>query len=124
MNDTQAATRKIRLWDLPLRLFHWSLLVCVAGAVATAELDAMDWHPRFGYAILALLLFRLIWGFVGSTHARFASFVRGPGTVLAYLHSMKDNKGPSIGHNPLGALSVLALLATLLFQAISGSVPE
>jgi len=125
MSNAPQATRKIRLWDLPLRLFHWSLLLLVAGAILSAELaddvtGAMDWHPRFGYAILALLLFRLVWGFVGSTHARFSSFVRGPGAVIGYIRHMKDHKGPSIGHNPLGALSVLALLATLLLQAVSG----
>ena len=125
MSDTTSKLRKIRLWDLPLRLFHWSLLLLVSGAIASAELadtitGAMDWHPRFGYAILALLVFRLIWGFVGSTHARFANFVRGPAAIIDYLKHMKDAKGPSIGHNPLGALSVLALLAILLFQAISG----
>lgn len=118
-------TRKIRLWDLPLRLFHWALLLLVAGAILSAELaddisGAMDWHPRFGYAILTLLIFRLIWGVIGSTHARFSSFVRSPGVILNYLRQLKTHKGPSIGHNPLGALSVLALLATLLLQATSG----
>lgn len=125
MTDTQAATRKIRLWDLPLRLFHWSLLLLVVGAVVSAEIadevsGAMDWHPRFGYAILALLLFRLIWGFVGGTHARFSSFLRGPAAVADYLRLFKTHKTPSIGHNPLGALSVVALLTSLLLQAVSG----
>jgi cytochrome b len=123
--NNPTSIRKIRLWDLPLRLFHWALLLCVTGAIASAELadeiaGAMDWHPRFGYAILGLLIFRLIWGFVGSEHARFTRFVRGPAAILEYLRGMKDATGPSIGHNPLGALSVLALLATLLFQAGSG----
>ncbi|MBK9615635.1 MAG: cytochrome b/b6 domain-containing protein [Uliginosibacterium sp.] len=125
MTDTQAATRKIRLWDLPLRLFHWSLLLLVVGAVVSAEIadevsGAMDWHPRFGYAILTLLLFRLIWGFVGGTHARFSNFVRGPAAVAGYLRLFRTHRAPSIGHNPLGALSVVALLTSLLLQAVSG----
>ncbi|MBS1209765.1 MAG: hypothetical protein H6R19_2163 [Proteobacteria bacterium] len=125
MTEANSSSRRIRVWDLPLRLFHWTLLVLVAGAILSVELadvvsGAMDWHPRFGYAILALLIFRLIWGFVGSTHARFANFVRGPAVIIDYLKHLKDHKGPSIGHNPLGALSVLALLATLLFQTVSG----
>jgi len=123
MNGTPS--RKIRLWDAPLRLFHWLLLISVGGAIACVELaeqidNGMEWHKRFGFAVLALLLFRLIWGFVGGTHARFTSFVRGPAAILAYLKTAKSNPRPSLGHNPLGALSVLAILATLIFQAVSG----
>lgn len=121
MTDTKTATRRIKLWDLPLRLFHWALLICVAGAIASIEIgENVEVHQYFGYSVLALLLFRVIWGLVGGEHARFARFVRGPGGVLNYLKHMKDHKGPSIGHNPLGALSVLGMLAALLFQAISG----
>lgn len=125
MTDRQAPTRKIRVWDLPLRLFHWSLMLLVIGAIVSAEIaddvtGAMDWHPRFGYAILALLLFRLIWGIVGSTHARFSNFVRGPSAIMSYLRQLKTHPAPSIGHNPLGALSVIALLLALLLQAVSG----
>jgi cytochrome b len=125
MSSQNSSPRKIRVWDLPLRIFHWSLLLMVAGAILSAEFageirGAMDWHPRFGYAILSLLIFRLIWGFIGSTHARFTSFIRGPGAIIRYLKQMKTHASPSIGHNPLGALSVLGLLGTLLFQASSG----
>lgn len=119
------ALRTVRVWDLPLRLFHWTLLVLVVGAIASVELGdvvsgAMDWHPRFGYAILALLAFRLIWGVIGGTHSRFANFVRSPGTALDYLRNLRSAHIPSLGHNPLGALSVLALLASLLFQVGTG----
>lgn len=125
MDNTQQATREIRVWDLPLRLFHWALVVCVTGSILSAKLaddvsDLMDWHRRFGFTVLALLLFRLIWGFVGGTHARFANFVRGPGAILDYLKQASRGTYASIGHNPLGALSVLALIVTMLFQAISG----
>lgn len=114
--------RTIRLWDLPLRLFHWALFICVTGAIASIKLsaywiDGLEWHKRFGFAVLTLLIFRLLWGIIGSTHARFSQFVKGPRTVMAFLRG-KLPYAP--GHNPLGALSVLAMLAVLLFQAISG----
>ncbi|NSL54527.1 cytochrome b/b6 domain-containing protein [Uliginosibacterium aquaticum] len=115
------STRRIKVWDLPLRLFHWSLLLCVAGAVISIEVaDNIDWHQRFGIAVLTLLVFRLLWGIVGGQHARFANFLRSPASILGYVKRMKDEKGPAVGHNPLGALSVLGLLAVLLFQAGSG----
>jgi len=114
-------TRRIRVWDLPLRLFHWFLLICVSGAILSIEVfDNIDWHLRFGLAVLALLIFRVIWGFVGSRHARFLEFVRGPGAILAYLRKMKSGEGVTVGHNPVGALSVVALLLVLCVQAGSG----
>lgn len=114
-------TKRIRVWDLPLRLFHWALLVCVVGAVVSIEVldDATDWHARFGYAVATLLIFRIAWGFVGSRHARFLNFVRGPGHILAYLRGKKDADA-DLGHNPLGALSVLGLLLVLAIQAGTG----
>jgi cytochrome b len=81
----------------------------------------MDWHMRSGYAVLALLVFRIAWGVVGTRHARFASFVRGPGAIEQYLRTLGGGVHPvSVGHNPLGALSVLALLAVLLAQVGTG----
>lgn len=122
--DAAAASRQVRVWDLPTRLFHWSLVLLVAVNITTGNLGgmaAMDWHMRSGYAILALLLFRLAWGLVGSTSARFASFVRGPAAVLAYARGLfKGRHEPAVGHNPMGALSVIALLASLLVQAATG----
>ena len=107
------------VWDLPLRVTHWALVLAVAGCWAThyAGIEWFDWHRRFGYTALVLVVFRIAWGFVGTRHARFASFVRGPGAVVAYL---RGGGGPTVGHNPLGALSVLAMLALLLLQASSG----
>lgn len=115
----QAAAVATRVWDLPTRLFHWSLALLVVAAFATAKLGGlwMDWHQRAGYAILTLLLFRLLWGFAGGRYARFASFVRGPLGLLAYVGGQARH---AAGHNPLGALSVLALLAALLLQAGTG----
>ena len=108
---------RAKIWDLPTRLFHWLLVLLIAGAWWTAENDALDWHYRIGFAILTLLVFRLIWGLVGSSTARLASFVRGPGAIRAYLSGRAP---PAIGHNPIGALSVLALLGFLLVHVTLG----
>lgn len=112
------ATHRIRVWDLPTRLFHWSLVLLVTGSVIAAKMggNMMDWHARSGLAIVGLLAFRLAWGVVGSTYARFAHFVRGPRAILAYLRGQWHGAG----HNPLGALSVLAMLALLIAQAFTG----
>jgi cytochrome b len=109
---------RVRVWDLPLRLTHWLLVGAVAAAFVSAKIggNAMVWHGRAGLAILGLVAFRIVWGFVGSTHARFASFVRGPADIRAYLHGQWSG----LGHNPLGALSVLVLLTLMLCQAVTG----
>ena len=114
------STRKIRIWDLPTRLFHWLLLLLVVASFVTGWVggNLIEWHARAGIAITGLLAFRLVWGFVGSTYARFAHFVPGPGRLLTYVRG----QWRGLGHNPLGALSVLALLAILIFQAVSGLV--
>ncbi len=114
-----AASRRVRVWDLPTRLFHWLLAACLVGSLVSVNLggNAIGWHFRFGYAILALLLFRLLWGFVGPRYARFSSFPPSPAAALRYL------RGAAVappGHNPLGALSVYALLAALAVQAATG----
>ena len=116
--NTLFVMKRIKLWDLPTRLFHWTLLLLVSAAIISAQIggNAMEWHGRFGAGILALLAFRLVWGVVGSTYARFATFVRGPGTILAYLRG----EWRGVGHNPLGALSVLGLLTVLLAQGLTG----
>jgi len=107
------------VWDLPVRVAHWTLLLAVAGCWAThyAGVEWFAWHRRFGYVVLVLVGFRLVWGFVGTRHARFATFLRGPRATLAYL---RGRSGPVVGHNPLGALSVIALLVVLLLQASTG----
>ncbi len=110
--------QRFRLWDLPTRLFHWLLVLCVCGSFVSAKIggNAMIWHGRFGLVVVGLLVFRLVWGFVGSTYARFIQFVRGPATVMAYLRGQWSGEG----HNPLGALSVLAMLGTLLLLVATG----
>ena len=97
----------MKVWDAPTRLFHWLLVVAIAAAWWTAEEEQLDWHYLIGALVLGLLVFRLLWGLIGGSTARFASFVKGPGAIIAYL---RGRAPPSIGHNPLGALSVLALL--------------
>jgi len=108
------------VWDLPLRLTHWLLVVCIAGSWAThyAGIQWFPWHRRFGYAVLVLVTFRIVWGLVGTRHARFANFVAGPRRIAAYLRSGSSREW--VGHNPLGAFSVLAMLALLLAQALTG----
>ena len=111
------------IWDLPTRLFHWALVVLIALQFATAEFGflSMEWHYRFGWAALALIVFRIAWGFAGSQTSRFADFVRGPAVVMRYAKAMfSTNPQMHIGHNPLGGWSVLAILACVLVQAVSG----
>jgi cytochrome b len=110
------------VWDWPVRVFHWLLAVCVAGAWAThyAGLEWFDWHRRLGYTTLVLVAFRIVWGFVGTRHARFGSFLRGPRAIADYLGSLRAGATFATGHNPLGALSVVAFLVVLLIQAATG----
>lgn len=114
-----AAPRRIRVWDLPTRLFHWLLVACIVGSLVSVNLggNAVGWHFRFGYAILTLLLFRLLWGFVGPRYARFASFPPSPAAAIAW---MRGARAAWPGHNPVGAFSVYAMLAALALQAVTG----
>lgn len=118
MNNTDF----VRVWDLPTRIFHWLLVGLVITSFVTAEIggNAMQYHMWCGYAILTLLLFRLIWGFIGSTTARFTSFVRGPAAAWRYARSLPGKSQPHLGHNPLGGWSILAMLLALLVQVGSG----
>ena len=113
-----AATLRIRVWDLPTRLCHWTLAALAAGAFVTGFSggNGMEVHGKAGIAIVALLAFRIVWGFIGSTHARFATFVRGPAAIRAYLRG----EWQGVGHNPLGALAVLGLLGFLAIQTATG----
>ena len=115
----------VRVWDLPTRIFHWALVACVIGSVTTGLIggEAMAWHFRFGYTMLSLLLFRLIWGVVGGRWSRFSSFIYSPATVFRYLKGQGQPEH-SIGHNPLGAGSVFALLGFLLLQVASGLISD
>ena len=127
MNDDLSSTKRVRVWDLPTRLFHWALVLCVIGSVLTAKLggNATVWHLRLGYAALALLAFRLLWGVVGGRWSRFNRFVVGPAALWRYLRG-RPAAGDhfEVGHNPVGALSVLAMLAWLLVQVGSGLIAD
>jgi cytochrome b len=104
---------KVRIWDLPVRLFHWALVLIVPAMWATHEFERMDLHILLGQILLGLILFRLIWGLIGSSTARFSGFVRGPRAVARYL---AGRGGPVFGHNPLGGWSVLLMLLVLITQ--------
>jgi len=115
--------RIVRVWDVPVRVFHWLLVVLVAISFTTGYIggNALAWHMRSGYCILALVLFRIVWGLIGSQTARFSDFVREPSYVLGYARSLV--KGATMfhaGHNPLGGLMVLLMLVLLLVQATTG----
>ncbi|AHF04619.1 cytochrome B561 [Marichromatium purpuratum 984] len=109
---------RIRLWDLPTRVVHWLLFALVVAAYVTGEIggNLMTWHGWIGLAIAGLIAFRITWGLVGSTYARFGQFVRGPRAVLDYLRG----RWHGVGHNPIGAVSVLVLLGILAIQTLTG----
>ncbi len=121
------ALRPVRVWDLPTRVFHWLLALAIVGLVITGKVggNALVWHMRLGLLVFTLLSFRVLWGLVGGRWSRFASFVRGPATVWRYLrgpHRAGDHF--EVGHNPLGAGSVLAMLAVLCVQVATGMVAD
>ncbi|GGC84211.1 cytochrome b/b6 domain-containing protein [Chelatococcus reniformis] len=125
--EADGSSQPVRAWDLPTRLYHWLQLALVVGSYYTqwwmdpAADPTMRFHRWLGYSILTLLVFRLLWGVVGGSTARFGSFVRSPGTVVRYAWALARGRAPAyLGHNPLGTLMVLALLAVLAAQALSG----
>ncbi|MFT6992370.1 MAG: cytochrome b [Paraglaciecola sp.] len=111
------------VWDIPVRLFHWLLVLCLFGQWLTAEVleDAMHIHFYIGYFAIGLIIFRLIWGFVGTKYARFSSFIAGPKAILSYVQSLTSKqKVFTTGHNALGGLLLPAVLVLVGLQAISG----
>lgn len=120
---TENTDRKIRVWDLPVRLFHWTLVILMVVSYFTGRWggDWMKFHFWSGYAILTLLLFRIVWGFVGSTTARFSSFVKGPSAAFAHVKEMLGKSGPhDVGHNPAGGAMVVVLIFAVLAQVVAG----
>ncbi len=118
MKDSDARLTTIRLWDLPVRLFHWLLAILLVAAYASASTGRIDLHMKIGLAILTLVIFRLLWGLFGSRSARFSDFVPDPAALRAYLAGLaspRPSRWP--GHNPLGGLAVLVLLGLVLLQA-------
>lgn len=112
---------QVVVWDLPIRLFHWLTVLLVTAAFATWLLDWMDWHAYAGEALLALVIFRLAWGFAGSDTARFSRFIAAPRAAFRHLAQLREREPDTqIGHNPAGGWMVLLLLALLLLQCLSG----
>jgi cytochrome b len=122
---TNKNLHKVRVWDLPTRVFHWALVACVIGLAITGTVggNAMVWHFRFGYTVLALLLFRIVWGLVGGRWSRFGAFIYAPQSVINYL---KGNGKPEhgVGHSPIGAGSVFAMLGFLVAQVGTGLLSD
>lgn len=111
------------IWDLPTRLFHWLLVMSITAQYVTAELleNAMQWHFYMGYFTLGLVLFRLIWGILGTRHARFTQFLAGPARVVKYAKTLPVRNATSYtGHNPLGGWAVIAMLLLVAVQGVSG----
>ena len=118
-----AAGRSVRVWDVPVRVFHWVLAALVLTSWVTSEIggNAMTYHMWSGYAILTLVVSRIVWGFVGSEHARFRGFLYGPRAIVSHASGLFESKPRYyVGHNPLGGISVLLMLASLLLQASTG----
>ncbi|MCT8328288.1 cytochrome b/b6 domain-containing protein [Albidovulum sediminis] len=118
--ERDAGAGTVRVWDPLVRVFHWSLVAAFAIAWLSAD-EAQPIHEVAGYAVAGLVAFRLVWGFVGSRHARFADFVKGPRATLAYLGTLlRGSERRYLGHNPAGAAMVVALLLTLSGTAFTG----
>lgn len=120
-----AASHKVRIWDLPTRLFHWLLVACITALVVTAKLggNAMNWHLILGQVALALIIFRLLWGIAGGYWSRFGHFALSPAAVVRYMRGL-SRADERAGHNPLGSLSVIAMLAVLIAQVASGLMSD
>jgi cytochrome b len=117
MTEAAASAPRVRVWDVPVRVCHWLIVLFVGASWWTAETSRMEWHRYSGYTLLAIATFRIYWGLFGSSTARFSQFVRGPRIIAGYL----QGRWAAIpGHNPLGALSVVALLGVLLAQIVLG----
>jgi len=124
IQDVADTTRTLMVWDPLVRSFHWGLVAAFAMAWLAAD-EVQPLHEAAGYAVAALLALRLIWGFVGSRHARFTQFVRGPAATLAYLGDMLHGRERRhLGHNPAGAAMIVALMVTLSGTALSGWLLE
>jgi cytochrome b len=119
---SESRAERVLVWDLPVRIFHWLMVACFAGAWLTAESEAWRlMHVTLGYTMAGLVAFRIVWGLVGTRYARFADFVKGPSAVLAYVKSIFAGRPQHFtGHNPAGAVAIVALLALTLVVVATG----
>ena len=119
---TAGASRKILVWDAPVRIFHWLMVLCFAGAYLTAESERWRLvHVTLGYTMAGLVGFRILWGWAGTRYARFSSFVRGPEAVARYIRGIvRGQPDHHTGHNPAGAIAIMALLGLTIFVTASG----
>ena len=124
MTTHSTAKTKILVWDAPTRVFHWLLALCFVGAYITSEGDRlMGVHLTLGYTTIGLVAFRLVWGLIGTRHARFTSFIRGPKALARYANGMVDGRDEHhVGHNPLGAVSIVMMLLSIMAIACTGWV--
>ncbi|QPO10614.1 cytochrome b/b6 domain-containing protein [Thalassospira sp. A40-3] len=123
MSTPSADEKKVKLWDFPVRLFHWALVVAIVTAWWSNRQVMIDIHAIAGYSVLALMIFRIIWGFVGSSNARFADFLTGPSHVIGYLGKLPNGSISELtytGHNPAGGWMVLVMILLVGVQAVSG----
>jgi len=118
-------TIKLRVWDLPTRVFHWALALCIVALIISGMIggDAMEWHLKFGYCALSLLVFRIVWGFIGGHWSRFKQFLYSPLTILDYMRGITKHEH-EVGHNPLGSLSVWGLLMLVVVQVGTGLMSD
>jgi len=126
-SSANAALRRVRVWDLPTRIFHWVLAVTIVGSIVSANVggNAMVWHMRLGYVVATLLVFRFLWGFVGGYWSRFARFFPTPSRLVRYLRGAPHiDDHFEVGHSPIGALSVFAMLTLLGVQVATGLVAD
>ena len=113
----------MRVWDLPLRIFHWALVIAVIGAVGSAKADVMWLHERFGLTVMGLVVFRIFWGFLGGYYARFSQFITSPRNAYAgILQLLKPQSQPSVGHSAAAGYAVIGLLSVAAYQSLTGSV--
>ncbi len=114
-------TQKHLIWDLPLRIFHWSFAFTILACWYTSEQEGemVERHMQLGYVALTLIVFRILWGVIGPKHARFSQFIPSANTLINYLHPKKVSKATP-GHNPLGALMVVLMIVLITLQAVSG----
>ena len=120
--NTSNQKQSVLVWDFPVRVFHWLLVISFAGAWLTSESEAQQMlHYAFGYSACALVLFRIIWGVVGTKYARFTQFIKGPVETMRHIKSLlTGNQYPGLGHNPAGALAMSALMALILLIGLTG----